>query len=224
MAGIKESTYSFTGSVDDDHVTDYTQEDLQEEISRQSEFLYSLSFIKTALEADVQWIYCPPPHATPPPPNGGYDIWSAFNHSYEVVQGNEVFQEWENVTIFWYESSTVNAVFIQSWLNNTGEASYVYTNSFGQMYGLDEAHLAENLGVVSYGRGLPLGDANYSVNVGLPASSWYFFTWNTFETQNNPIGHNIWENVLSHTATDWQVLHRFLRKSKLLPMTCEVLI
>lgn len=130
----------------------------------------------------------------PPPPNGGYDIWSAFNHTYEVAQGNEIFQEWENVTIFWYESSTGNAVFIKSWLNDTGEASDVYTSYFGQIYGLYEAHLAVNLGVVPYGHGLPLSDANYSVNVGLPAISWYFFTWNTFETQNNPIGHNIWGN------------------------------
>jgi hypothetical protein len=130
----------------------------------------------------------------PPPPNGGYDIWTAFNHTYVVAQGNEVFQEWENVTIYWYESSTGNAVFIKSWLNNTVEASAVYTNSFGQIYGLSEAHLDLYLGVIDYGHGLPLSDSNYSVPVGGPAYYWYFFTWNTFETQNNPIGHNIWEN------------------------------
>ncbi len=71
MAAVKESTYTFDGSIDDDNATDYTQDELQDEIAKQSELLYNLSFIKAAVEADVQWIYSPPARSPSPnsPPN-----------------------------------------------------------------------------------------------------------------------------------------------------------
>jgi hypothetical protein len=133
--------------------------------------------------------------ALPPPPTGTYDIWFAYNHSSEVFQGNQEIQEWENVTIYWSENSAgTSASFIEAWLNNTGEASAYYTNSFGEEYGLGEAQIFINLGVVPYGLSFVVTEANYTVAVGGQALEWLFFTWNAFENNNNPLGRNIWEN------------------------------
>ena len=57
---IKQIRYGREGSVEDERPVEYGLEDIDDDIRKETELLYSLSFRKMTLEADVQWIYCPP--------------------------------------------------------------------------------------------------------------------------------------------------------------------
>jgi hypothetical protein len=70
--------------------------------------------------------------AITPPPNGeSYDIYFAYNHTTEEFydSGNDIEQEWLNVTIFWTLNQDLEPVFINGWANTTVETSAYIPNT-----------------------------------------------------------------------------------------------